>query len=1075
VTWMARPGITWRAYAFIGIVVSAVYFVVPEPVAQLVLWPLIGVSCVVALVGRAIRGDVPRLPLLLFALGAALFTIGDTLYSFRDIVQHNDAFPSFVDVIYVAMYPPLIAGLAILVRRRGVRGDWVGLLDAAIITSALSLVSWLVLMAPYVNDASLSFGEQFFSLAYPMGDVALIALLIRLAVLRGARSTSLWFLTAGVVGMLIADVLYGYILLTSEWYGQGPVDVGWLAFYLAWGAAALHPSTSKLFEPTRTASVPRTGRLVMVASAAFIPPIALFMKHHGGDDDVIAVFAIVILALVLVRVAGVARDLADSHSERRFRSLVQNSSDATVVLDADAVITYCTPSTERVLGHPLDSFVGRSMFDLLVPQDQTLLRFNLAAPDSDLNVEWQLKTADGRWREIDVTLADLRDDPDVAGIALTLRDSSERKRLLRHELLLLEAEDASQQKSTFLATMSHEIRTPLNGVIAMIDLLVESPLTAVQRDYAATISDSAESLAAIINDVLDFSRLEAGKLEVEHNEFALRPAVEAALRSGETFASQKGIELVSVFEAGVADVVIGDRLRLRQVLGNLVANATKFTDTGEVVITVRAEPAGLRFEVSDTGVGIAPADLERLFEQYAQLDSFTTRRHGGSGLGLAICRQLVGLMHGEMGVASEVGRGSTFWVTLPLEAVRSEAAPGAPLTGARALVLTSSLRAQAGLESLLDTWSAETSCAADAERAFFILRRSSDAGAPIDVVLLDANFATCDPFDFARQIRNAPGGEAVRILGLSSKRREREQALDPAVDVWLSKPVRASALFDSLTALLTRPGALEELAEATAPERGTSGHVLVVDDNAINRKVAVTLLKHLGYETDTANDGIEALTKVGAGRYDAVLMDCQMQRMDGYEATAAIRNLAVGGTIPIVAVTASAMSSDRDRCIAAGMDDFITKPIDRATMARVIRSCIAGRARGESPAPATLVQSAAIDGSVTAGLLDIDSSGELLRDLVHSFRDTVEARTGELADAARSHHFSEVAALAHEFKGASANLGLFTLAGVYSKFELRALEKDPTIVSLIDELIREAGIALRGLELLSPLGVLASD
>ncbi|MEY2468508.1 MAG: two-component system, sensor histidine kinase, partial [Actinomycetota bacterium] len=812
-TWMARPGTTWRAYALVGAVVSVGYFVAPAWFAQLVLWPLIGVSCVAVLLGRAIRGDVPRLPVLLFAAGTALFTIGDTLYSFRDIVQHNDSFPSYVDVIYLAMYPPLIAGLAILVRRRGGGGDWVGLLDAAVITFALGLVSWLVLMAPYVHDASLTPAEQFFSLAYPLGDVALLALLVRLAVMRGARSTSLWLLTGGVVGMLIADILYGYILLTGDWHGQGPVDLGWLAFYLAWGIAALHPSTSKLFEPARTAAAPRTKRLVMVASAAFVPPVALFIKHVWGessDDPVIALFSVVILALVLVRVAGVARDLADSHSERRFRSLVQNSSDATVVLDADACITYCTPSTERVLGHPLDSFVGRSMFDLLVPQDQTLLRFNLAAPDSDLSVEWHLKTADGSWREIDVTLADLRDDPDVAGIALTLRDSSERKRLLRHELLLVEAEAASQQKSTFLATMSHEIRTPLNGVIAMIDLLVESPLSAVQRDYAATIADSAESLAAIVNDVLDFSRIEAGKLEVEHNEFVLRPAVEAALRSGETVALQKGIELLTVFEAGVSDVVIGDRLRLRQVLSNLVANATKFTDAGEVVITVRPEATGLRFEVSDSGVGIAAADRDRLFEQYAQLDSSTTRRHGGSGLGLAICRQLVGLMGGAIGVVSEVGRGSTFWVTLPFEPVPPVEAPGAPLAGARILVLTESLRAQAGLESLLDGWSADTSCAADAERAFFILSRALDAGAPIDVVLLDGDFADGDPFAFARNIRSARGGEVVHILGLSSKRREREQALDPAVDEWLSKPVRASALFDSLTAMLTRPGDIEK-------------------------------------------------------------------------------------------------------------------------------------------------------------------------------------------------------------------------------------------------------------------------
>jgi CheY-like chemotaxis protein len=596
----------------------------------------------------------------------------------------------------------------------------------------------------------------------------------------------------------------------------------------------------------------------------------------------------------------------------------------------------------------------------------------------------------------------------------------------------------------------------------------------VQRDYAATIADSAESLAAIVNDVLDFSRMEAGKLAVEHHEFALRPAVEAALRSSEALAFQKGIELLTVFETGVADVVIGDRLRLRQVLGNLVANATKFTDAGEVVLTVRGEPTGLRFEVSDTGVGIAAADRERLFEQYAQLDTSTTRRHGGSGLGLAICRQLVGLMGGEIGVTSEVGRGSTFWVTLPFAAVAADVAPGAPLDGAQALVLSCSQRGQAGLESLLDGWSANTFCAADPERALFVLSRAADAGAPIDVVVIDASFNDADPTGFAQQIREAPGGEKVRILGLSA-RRDVEQARDPVIDRWLPKPVRASAFFDSLTTLLTPPGAIEQLAEATAPQRGASGHVLVVDDNAINRKVAVTLLEHLGYQADTANDGVEALEKLGAGRYDAVLMDCQMPRMDGYEATAAIRNLPVGAAIPIVAVTASAMSSDRDRCLAAGMDDFITKPIDRETMARVIHDCIAGRLHTEVPHPPTSAQAAAVDASATTGLFDIDPSGDLLRELIRSFRETVEARTGELADAARSHQFAAVAALAHEFKGASASLGLFTLAGVYKKFELLAGASDPNIASSIDELTLETGIALRGLELLSPPAELALD
>ena len=570
-----------------------------------------------------------------------------------------------------------------------------------------------------------------------------------------------------------------------------------------------------------TQSEPSHGgvRLIAVATAALMPPAILLveqLRHQVDDAVAIGVVGIVLYGLVFWRIADVARVAAQTEGESRFRSLVQNASDAIVVVNDACEVIYETPSTLPVLGTSLMPPHGHVLTEVLHPADRQRLRTMLARPDSSGAAEWRMRAGD-EWRYIDVRAADLRKVPSVAGVVLTIRDSTERKKLsAEREAAVARANEASRQKSVFLANMSHEIRTPLNGLMGMLGLVLDTRLDGEQRDYLNTMSESAESLAALVNDVLDFSRIEAGRLELDRQPFVVTSAVDAGVGGCLSEARRKHLDVRVVIDEDVPRVVVGDRLRLRQVLANLLSNATKFTERGEISVTVVRVGTLLRFDVADTGPGIPAESCDRVFEQYVQADASTTRRHGGSGLGLAICRQLVELMGGQIGVESELGQGSRFWFTVAFE------------------------------------------CA--------------------------------------------------------------DESHDTPEVPKMPEPPRVSTCRQN--------------------ETSTLGHVLVVEDNAVNRKVAVALLKQIGYTCELAGDGVEAVEAFTQGRFDAVLMDCQMPRMDGYEATGEIRSLEGGRGVPIIAMTASASSSDRDRCLEVGMDDYITKPVNRQTLEEVLESLI---------------------------------------------------------------------------------------------------------------------------------------
>ncbi|MBX3303153.1 MAG: response regulator [Nitrospira sp.] len=810
--------------------------------------------------------------------------------------------------------------------------------------------------------------------------------------------------------------------------------------------------------------------------------------------------------VLVISIRDLSHEVELERDRDRLAAIAEESPSPLIELDRHCSLLYANPAMIALLsrfGYSLDGFPNVAPSRL-----QGIVRQCLKTGRALHNEEVVLPEASFSW-----TFCPIPHHGVVRGYATDMTSVHKTQRALqlsadqlrqsnqRLDKALDEAKESARVKTAFLATISHELRTPMNGVIGITSLLMETALTSEQQSYAETIRQCGEALLQLINDVLECSKIEAGKLELECLDFNLRTTVEQVLAQFSGHAETKGLELTGLVHAAVPTELKGDPGRLRQVLTNLVANAVKFTDKGEVTLQAyleedRPDSAVIRFEVTDSGIGINPNTQAKLFRPFVQADSSTTRKYGGTGLGLSISKQLVELMGGRIGVRSTEGRGSTFWCTARLlKQTDSPRAilPMGDLAGKHILIVDDNESNRLILHHLVSGWGMVDDLAEDADSA---LRRISEAtarGTPYDLAILDVIMPGKDGLQLAREIQYHPDGAGIRLVVMTSmlQRGHAEQARRAGAMGYLPKPVRHDELRDCLRTVLglaesqqmKEPRALSIVPQLvtrhTVAENIQHRRVLVVEDNLVNQKLAVRMVKKLGYQPDVVDNGQEALTALRKGEYAAILMDCQMPIMDGYEATKNIRESEAAAAsreesdpserntlhdsrfaphIPIIAVTANAMQGDRERCLAAGMDDYLSKPIKldelRAALARWAIEPPAN-AVSEKPKPAQTTD------DPTRGIFDpakmyrnIGSDNDLFAQLICLFIDRHRTMLAEIRTALANADSSAVERAAHTFKGTAGNLCASEVALSAGRLEavgrLNALHDAPPIYAQLE-------------------------
>ena len=781
--------------------------------------------------------------------------------------------------------------------------------------------------------------------------------------------------------------------------------------------------------------------------------------------------------------AILARTAELKASEERSRLLLDSTSEAIYGIDLDGKCTFCNPACARLLGYEgPDDLLEKGMHQLIhhtwqdgspyLKEDCRIYQAlkNEKGSHVEDEVFWR---KDGSSFHAEHSSYPMRRGTEMIGAVAVLTDITERKRTERVMREAMEAaEAASQAKSEFLANMSHEIRTPMNGIMGMTDLALDTDLTVEQRDYLSTVKKSSESLLCVINDILDFSKMEAGKFEISPIDFSPRETVEEAVKSLAMQAEEKGLEISCRIAPAVSERLVGDSDRLRQVIINLAGNAIKFTHLGEVVVEVEevretSDGAELHFSVRDTGIGVPADKLDSIFEAFVQADSSTTRDYGGTGLGLAISKRLVELMGGRIWAESEEGKGSTFHFTVLLglsqSAPETAKMPNGTLAGVPVLVVDDNATNRYILQEILTNWSMAPSTATDGPEALEEMHRACADGQPYALVLLDVQMPKMSGIEVAKRIRETPALRGVTIMLLTSGTSKHELAQCSELDIaaHLIKPLRRDELLHVILEALNRNKTQPEV-QGPGTTRGarkvfTRKRILLVEDNPVNQRVALSILTKRGHSVVVAANGYEAITLLeqkGWNGFDLVLMDVQMPLMDGYAATGAIREheKISGAHLPILAMTAHAMKGDKERCLQAGMDGYISKPFQARELLQVVEQGANMPAAMDKERRAALAE----PGEQTRGeqtrkaLLEFfEGDRALVAEVVELLLQDLPRLWSNLRESADNGNLPALERAAHSLKSSVSMFGVPDILSLLEKIERSARERETGLGSAV--------------------------